>query len=102
MILIRHFWQLSFLLVCMNNGVHAQVRQKISLNSGWEFVLNDQQGLSSLQTKAWQKINLPHTWNALDILDDTVGYHQGIGWYKKLVQVPQNFSDKHVESFFEA
>ncbi len=64
-------------------------------------MLNDQSAISSLAKTNWQKINLPHTWNALDIVDDTVGYHQGIGWYKKTIDIPSSFAGKHLELFFE-
>lgn len=82
---------------------NAQVREKQSINSGWQFVLNDEASLSSVKEKksGWQKINLPHTWNALDIVDDTVGYHQGIGWYKKELFIPEQYSNKHLELYFE-
>lgn len=79
----------------------AQVREKISINSGWQFVLNDKPVISAAEDTNWQKINLPHTWNALDIVDDTVGYHQGIGWYRKKLNLPQEYSNRHLELFFE-
>ena len=84
-------------------SLSAQPREKQSINSGWQFVLNDEPGISSVQNKntGWQKINLPHTWNALDIVDDTVGYHQGIGWYKKKLFIPEQYNKKHLELFFE-
>ncbi|MEO7527991.1 MAG: glycoside hydrolase family 2 TIM barrel-domain containing protein [Chitinophagaceae bacterium] len=81
--------------------VTAQVREKQSINSGWQFVLNDKSALSSLDNAQWQKINIPHTWNALDIVDDTFGYHQGIGWYKKEIFIPSVYKGRHLELFFE-
>jgi beta-galactosidase len=81
----------------------AQNREKKSINSGWQFILNDAADISSTQkpNQYWQKINLPHTWNAVDILDDTVGYHQGIGWYRKELTLTKEYSNKHLELFFE-
>ena len=85
----------------LGKNANAQQREKQTLNSGWEFVLNDEPELSTLQNTSWQKINLPHTWNARDIIDDTIGYHQGIGWYKKQIQISVKDSQKHLELFFE-
>jgi beta-galactosidase len=80
----------------------AQARQMQTLNIGWQFVLNDQQDKASIEAnKYWEKINLPHTWNAQDIMDDTVGYHQGVGWYRKELFIPSAYADKHLELFFE-
>lgn len=86
-----------FTQICLN----AQVRDKQSINSGWKFVLNDNLIITSIQNIKWQFINLPHTWNALDIVDDTLGYHQGIGWYKKEIHIPASYQNKHVELHFE-
>jgi len=82
---------------------HAQSREKVSVNNGWQFLLNDKQEIASVREKSnyWQKINVPHTWNASDIIDDTVGYHQGIGWYKKKLFIPEEYNTKHLELFFE-
>lgn len=82
----------------------AQQREQQSINSGWQFLLNDKQELSSVgaMSNQWQKINLPHTWNAADIIDDSIGYHQGIGWYKKELFLPGQYNNKHLELFFEA
>ena len=91
------------LMLVFSFSSSAQPREKQSINSGWHFVLNDEANISSVKNKTtgWQKINLPHTWNALDIVDDTVGYHQGIGWYKKELFIPEQYSNKHLELFFE-
>ncbi len=72
-------YRLVIVLFAFPLFVTAQVREKQSINSGWKFVLNDHSGLIYLEDAKWQKINLPHTWNALNIVDDTLGYHQGIG-----------------------
>jgi beta-galactosidase len=94
------YWLLIVLLI-FPLLVSAQVREKQSINSGWQFVLNDRSSLTYLEDAKWQNVNLPHTWNALDIVDDTIGYHQGIGWYRKKIEIPASYSNKHLELFFE-
>lgn len=94
----------SFILLALlviQLSLFAQVREKQSINSGWHFILNDDEKLSSTKIANWQFINLPHTWNALDIVDDSLGYHQGIGWYKKEISIPATYRNKHVELHFE-
>lgn len=77
-------------------------REKESINSGWDFVLNDDSALASLEGKVnWQRLNLPHTWNALDIIDEPVGYHRGIGWYQRNLAVPLSKKGKSVRLYFE-
>jgi beta-galactosidase len=77
-------------------------RDKVSVNSGWDFVLHDNPNRASLDAvKDWQRINLPHTWNALDILDENVGYHRGIGWYQRQLFVEKVKEGKSVRLFFE-
>lgn len=100
---LKRYGFLVLVMMASCLSVPAQPREKQSINSGWQFVLNDEAGIASVKNKntGWQKINLPHTWNALDIVDDTVGYHQGIGWYKKELFIPQQYSNKHLELFFE-
>ena len=45
---------------------------------------------------AWQKIALPHTWNAFDVTDEAPGYWRGIGWYRKHFTIDRKFSGKQV------
>ncbi|HMU47914.1 MAG TPA: glycoside hydrolase family 2 TIM barrel-domain containing protein, partial [Chitinophagaceae bacterium] len=96
------FTGLFYLIFFLPAQLYAQGREKISVNNGWQFVLNDDPSApSALSNIKWQQINIPHTWNAEDIIDDTVGYHQGIGWYKKSLFIPASYSSKHLELFFE-
>ena len=102
MIQENKIYRLVILLFAIPMFATAQVREKQSINSGWQFVLNDKTILPTGETALFQKINLPHTWNALDIVDDTVGYHQGIGWYKKELFISEQYKENHLELFFEA
>jgi len=102
MIKKKNYCGIYFLLILLFPLLSvAQPREKQTINSGWQFILNDKTILPTGETIQWQKINLPHTWNALDIVDDTIGYHQGIGWYKKILFIPEQYSNKHLELFFE-
>lgn len=50
-------------------------RTVISLNNGWEFKLDKE--------TSFKKVNLPHTWNAEDAVDDKKNIYRGEGIYKK-------------------
>lgn len=66
-------------------------QKETSINSNWEFVLNDTLLFSEIKNlENWQTINLPHTWNDEDIMDDVEGYKRGIGWYRKDMYLESN------------
>ena len=48
----------------------------------------------------WERISLPHSWNATDVNQDT-GYYRGIGWYKKTIYVPAAWQNKSIRLYFE-
>jgi beta-galactosidase len=50
---------------------------------------------------SWQPMNLPHTWNAHDVMDEKPGYWRGIGWYRKHFKLDEKFRGKRVFLEFE-
>lgn len=69
----------------------------ISLNDSWLFS-KDHQGVLSANSLGsnltWEKVTLPHTWNAQDVLDDEPGYYRGIGWYKRKLRLDPALQSK--------
>ena len=60
---------LSFVLLCLLNA-HARI--KFSVNDHWRFVQRDipnahEPGFTDTN---WNMVNIPHTWNASDAMDD--------------------------------
>ena len=53
------------------------------------------------KTLKWEKVNLPHTWNTEDIMDDEPGYYRGTGWYKKMIHVDRSLMGKSCYLHFE-
>jgi beta-galactosidase len=49
----------------------------------------------------WQSVNVPHTWNAHDVVDEKPGYWRGIGWYRKHFRLDPSFQGKEVFLEFE-
>jgi beta-galactosidase len=61
------------------------------LNAGWTFLRADAAGAEAVafDDSAWTKLDLPHTWNALDGQDGpSTPYYRGVGWYRRHTTVP--------------
>lgn len=86
-----------FLLVYTLHAQTSSPRSIISMNEGWQFVKGD----SIINSSGWQTIQLPHTWNTGDVLDDMPGYYRGVGWYKKTFKAGNELKDKEVSFYFE-
>ena len=67
-----------------------------TINSTWQFHKGDIEDNS-----IWEPVNIPHTWNALDMLDDEPGYYRGVSWYKKVLNMPSSMLQKKVYIYFE-
>ena len=66
-------------------------RQVRTINSAWTFT---QEGRETI-------VNIPHTWNALDIQDDEPGYYRGLCTYRKNLHINEDVSGKRVFIRFE-
>ena len=63
-------------------------RIKHTINEEWRFYPGEVSGAAvrDHDDDAWQTVDLPHTWNAVDSYDKTPGYKRGIGWYRKSLE----------------
>lgn len=78
------------------------------INDNWKFLLNDvQDGQSiTLNDSKWQSVSLPHDWSVNGQLSPTLasctGYLPGgIGWYRKIIDIPANKQGQKVYLYFE-
>ncbi|MGV3765136.1 MAG: glycoside hydrolase family 2 TIM barrel-domain containing protein [Chitinophagaceae bacterium] len=95
-------YRLSCALVLLVSIVQAQPGKPEGLNENWLFSKDTlAEPLPSNTTMKWETINLPHTWNKADVLDDVAGYHRGAGWYKKYIRTDTAWHNKAVFLFFE-
>ncbi len=86
-----------FLLLALFTAMtlSSQVKQISAINNNWKFHQGDLKfdknhstlDTSLLEDLEWETINIPHTWNNLDAIDETPGYYRGIGWYKKVIDL---------------
>lgn len=72
---------LALLLMLLVMPAQAQ-RVVQSINANWLFSKAEGQQFASSVAPAsgWEKISLPHTWNAADVLDDEPGYYLSGRW----------------------
>jgi len=82
---------------------HAQIRNKQTINTGWEFYKGDIAGYPATAASGldWQKISLPHTWNTTDVSDEEPGYYRGTGWYHKTIYIPSAWKNKALYLYFD-
>ncbi len=91
----------AFVLAASLNFSHAHAispRTEYTINSGWQYRADDDRTAA----KGWQNVNVPHTWNALDVDDDVSGYRRGPGWYRRNIHISALPAGKRVVLQFEA
>lgn len=90
---------LLFLVVFFTAKPAYAQRIVLPFNNDWQF---SRDNFSFSDTGArWQKISLPHTWNAADVMDDDPGYYRGIGTYRKKFRIDKKLKGKDIYLFFE-
>lgn len=68
-----------------------------SINKGWQF----SKATIPQKESDWENIDLPHTWNKEDVMDDIPGYYRGFGYYKKQLYIGKLKKDQQLNLLFE-
>jgi beta-galactosidase len=89
----------------------ASAQQVTRLNNNWEFLKQD---LGSIWETVrpltkdgpdnyplWEKVNLPHCFNARDAVDPDVNYYQGPGWYRRRLSIDNPYKNGRTILHFE-
>jgi len=107
---VRRFYSL-FIFIVFISSVNLQAQQKTRLNDNWEFVKQDLGGIweAVRPVKAgdpeavpfWEKVTLPHCYNAFDAVDPDVNYYQGPAWYRTQLQINNPYQDGRTLLHFE-
>ncbi len=79
-------------LVFLGLAGFSQSRTQINLDKDWKFTIDS--------TQQAQTINLPHTWNKDDVMDDTPGYYRGACWYRKNLTLNDSYKGKKLFLYF--
>ncbi|GGA08847.1 hypothetical protein GCM10008018_63080 [Paenibacillus marchantiophytorum] len=80
------------------------------LNTGWEYLQSSLGGVWEVWRKdklnnhynlAWQEVELPHCFNALDAMEPDKPYYQGPGWYRTLLSIDNPYPNGRTLLHFE-
>jgi beta-galactosidase len=79
-------------------------REVTNIDADWRFIRQDVAGaeLSVFDDSGWDRISIPHTWNAKDGQDGGGNYYRGVGWYRTTLKIPAYGSGKRYFLRFEA
>lgn len=91
---------LLFLVVFFTAKPANAQRIVLPFSNDWQFSKDN----FSFKSKAvaWQDIQLPHTWNVADVMDDQPGYYRGVAWYRKKFRIPKKLQGKDIYLFIGA
>ena len=91
--------------------IPASAQNKIRLISGWEYLKGDLGGVWEAvrpfkagdpeSVPLWEKIRLPHCFNATDAVDPDVSYYQGPGWYRNRLVIKNPYPKGRTLLHFE-
>lgn len=101
--IIYVIWSTLIIVSCEteqgNQGIVS--REKQNINSDWLYLEKNTSNLEDVKSaKSWVKINLPHSWNALDATDITPGYRRNVSWYKKDLNISE-IKAQNYQLYFE-
>lgn len=92
----------SAILLILNIQGIAQV--KYSINESWKFLKDSSIiGVEQFNSELGRavSVDLPHTWNDKDVVDEVEGYYRGAGWYSKELKISKTLEGKQLFLFFE-
>ncbi len=78
-------------------------RSSYLINDNWYYLEDGITDINRLTLSAqqWINVNLPHTWNKTDALDQVPGYRRNISWYEKEIFIPNVDDDRILQLHFE-
>jgi len=106
---------LCLLLACLwANSISALIPtdRKQRLTTDWEFIRQDMGSIWEVMRPVpgagkpeavplWQKVTLPHCFNAEDAVDPYTNYYQGAGWYRTTLHINSPYQDGRIYLEFE-
>jgi beta-galactosidase len=80
-------------------NLHAQTvldgRVSVDFSSNWKF-RKDDDSLDRIAKQKQQIVNLPHSWNIADVMDDTPGYYRGATQYQNTLDWKTSWQNKRI------
>ena len=69
-------------------NLSSTTRSIQNINDNWLYLENNVTSIQeALESDNWQPINLPHTWNQWDAVDNEPGYRRDASWYQRTLEV---------------
>jgi beta-galactosidase len=103
-LLSKKFPAYKFLFLFLSIGtLAAQGRIDRIMNSSWRFTRENPPGAEQYDYKDayWEKVSIPHTWNARDGQDGGGDYYRGTGWYRTSLMLDAAYKGKSVYLRFD-
>ena len=98
---MRYLYIILLLILVFTVQLTAQERNVKQLNDRWQYVLIDEDiEYVNLNDTSWQDVQIPHTWNNLDIQSGK-SVHYGIGWYRRELLIEKENTGKQYFLRFE-
>lgn len=92
------------LLFALTAAFASRAGTIVDCNADWLFQKSDVAGAQnvSFDDSRWDRVQLPHTWNALDGQDGGGNYYRGACWYRKTLVLKDDWAGKVVYLRFGA
>ncbi len=95
--------------IVFSQNIRSEISQTSTrLIDGWEFTKGDLGGIwevlrggRSGGLPVWEKINLPHCYNAFDAVDPDIAYYQGPVWYRNRLVIDNPYPKSRTLLHFE-
>jgi beta-galactosidase len=97
--ILKSICTISFIVMMPCLAWAQTTRQKININPVWRFELGDPEGASDLKfdDSQWDVVSLPHTHEIFNADLKGFGEHgRNIGWYRREIQVPDDWQGKNI------
>lgn len=94
---MKYILSLYSLLFTGLSFAQPTARTVTSINLDWQFSKESK----SARATVWQPVDLPHTWNTDDVMDDVPGYYRGIGVYKRKLVIDKKLRGRRFWIHFE-
>ena len=94
----------SIVVTSCNNPPESSnnARSKTNINRNWFYLENDTKHVNdAIAQNDWERVSLPHTWNALDATDLNPGYRRAASWYKKVLHLTEKNPNLIYQLYYE-
>lgn len=103
--------RIAWMILLTGWSITTQAQQSQRISQSWEFLRQDlgspweavrpaTEG-SPESVPLWEKISLPHCFNAKDAVDPDVNYYQGPGWYRTQLDIRNPYDKGRTLLHFE-